>query len=183
MPKYDQVDLPSEHKRLTVAAMSDAHGFPDTFDMGLSVEDVVGEVWLEFFKSPKGLGWNPKKGSLSAFLRVRVKRKLIDHIRRDKKVAGSLDDTDRSDKFPIPHQNPPGPSNCEPAEFRKQILHLVGDDPDLRDLVTATDLVDRGANVNQQLSEILGKPVSEVVNLKRRLLKIPSVRACYEQQK
>lgn len=183
MPKFDQVNWESEQKRLIVAAISDARSYPETFDMGLSVEDVVGEVWLEFFRSPNGLGWNPKKGSLSAFLRRRLKRRLVDHIRRDKKVAGSLDDTDTSGKFRIPHQDPPGSSGLEDAEFREHFLSLVGDATDLRDLVTATEFVDRGANVNQQLSEFLGKPVSEIVNLKRRLLKIPEVRAYYEQKK
>lgn len=183
MPKFDQVDWVSEHKRLMVAATLDARSFPETFDMGLSVEDVVEEVWLEFFRSPNGLGWNPKKGTLSAFLRRRVNRRVVDHSRRDKKLAGSLDDTDTSRKFRIPHQDPLGSSDLEDAEFREHFLHLVGDDAALRDLVTATEFVERGANVNQQLSEILGRPVSEIVNLKRRLLKIPEVRAYYEQQK
>ena len=183
VPNLDQVDWESEYKRLIVIATLDARSFPKTFDMGLSVEDVVGDVLLEFFRSPRGLGWNPKKGPLSAFLRTRVKQRLVDHIRRDKKVAGSLDDTDRSGEFPIPRLHPQGSSDCEYAEFREQLLQLVGNDPDLRDLVACTEWVDGGANVNQQLSEILGKPVSEIVNLKRRLLKIPEVRACYEQQK
>lgn len=183
MPKFDRVDWESEYKQLIVAATSIAQGFPETFDMGLSVEDVVEDVWLEFFRSPKGLGWNPKKGPLWAFLRPRVRLRLIDHIRRHKKVAGSLDDTARAGKFPIPHLHPQGSSNCEYAEFREQLLEIVGDDPDLRDLVACTELVDGGANVNQQLSEILEKPVSEIVNLKRRLLKRPEVRECYDQQK
>ena len=183
MPKFDRVDWESEYKQLIVAATSVARSFSETFDMGLSVEDVVGQVLGEFFGSRNQLGWNPKKGSLSAFLRPRVRLRLIDHIRRDKKVAGSLDDTDRAGKFPIPRLHPQGSSNHEYAEFREQLLEIVGDDPDLRDLVACAELVDRGANVNQQLSEILEKPVSEIVNLKRRLLKIPEVRECYDQQK
>lgn len=183
MAKFDHVNWEEERKQLTVHAMIAAKGFPRIFDMGVSVEDVVADVLLEFFKSPNGLGWDPKRGRLHAFLRKRVKQRLIDHIRRDAKIAKSVDDTSSTEEFLTPHVSPVGTTRCEYAEYRDQLLEIVGDDQDLRDLIEATQLVAGGANVNQQLSEILDRPVSEVVNLKRRLMNNPKVRECYGQRK
>jgi hypothetical protein len=58
---------------------------------------------------------------------------------------------------------------------RGKMYEAVGDDQDLRSLIAATELTTGEHNVNQELAEILGKTVRQVVNLKRRLLNNPKV--------
>ena len=183
MRKWEQVDWEEEYKRLVVVAAYAARTHPQTFDMGLSAEDVVHKVLLEFFESDNGLGWNPSRGSLSAFLGRRVKQRLLDHRRRQKKVAGSIDDNDSSLRIPAACVEPVAPREHSYAEFKGQLLNAVGPNQELRDLIEAPELTDDGANVNQQLAEILDKPVSKVVNAKRRLMNIQEVREIYESRK
>jgi len=165
------------YKVLRLAARWAAPTALPTFDCGISAEDLVGETLLEFFRSPKRLGWRPPKGdlktaenvqkSLESFLIVVLKRRTIDHLRRQKHVAGSFDDDQR---VPEPSRAETAFLEAEYAATREKIYDLLDGEQDLKDLLAAADLTTGSQNVNQELAQILDKEPEQVVNLKRRLL-------------
>ena len=140
-----------------------------SFDMGVLAEDLVKETLTAFLESSNGLGWSEKQGSLETFLGGVLLNKARTHFRRDKKVAGSLDDENHS--FPTRDGRPTPEDEFESNEFVEKLYEAVGDDTDLRDLITAVDLTTGAHNVNQELADAMGKMPREVVNLKRRLMK------------
>src|SRR5579862_3852391 len=101
----EQINWERLYKVLRLTAKWATSGAPPSFDCGVSAEDIVGQTLTEFWCSPKKLGWKPPKSghfspvetqkSLEVFLIVVVKRRAIDHLRREKHVAGSLDDDQR----------------------------------------------------------------------------------------
>lgn len=150
---------------------------PDTFDGGQDCEDVVAEVLKDFYRSPNGLGWKQSKGKLEIYLGAIVHNKLLDRLRRQKHVSGSFDDPD----FSPPAQKSPGTTAPERAKTNtKDALYgLVKADAELRDLITAAELVEGGPNVNQELGQILNKTPRQVSKLKERLLAIDGVKELY----
>src|SRR5262245_20520416 len=89
---YETIDWACVYKRLQLVALQSAARLPDIFD-GVSAEDVVTQVISAFFEDPDGLGWNPTRGPLDRFLLGVLKHKTIDHLRRQRRTAGSLDDS------------------------------------------------------------------------------------------
>jgi len=140
----------------------------------LTSDRLNNETLTAFFAEPNGLGWKPSKGKLETFLVGVLKNKAKDHLRRERFVGGSLDDQDR--RVPEPSG---GANFVEEVAFRdvqEKLYGLVGDEPELRDLIAAVELISGRHNVNQQLGEVLGKTPRQVVNLKRRLLNVPGVK-------
>lgn len=149
----------------------------ETFDGGQDCEDVVAEVLVAFFKSLDGLGWKESKGKLETYLGAVVRNKLVDRLRRQKHVAGSLDDPDYS----APAQLPVGtgaPERAKP-DIEAALYDLVEGDSELRDLIAAAGLVEGGPNVNQELGQILSKTPRQVSKLKERLLATDGVKELY----
>ena len=181
--RFDHIDWTALYKKLRVFADRLCGGAAATFDCGLSGEDVVGEVLEEFFESPDGLGWRKKKGTLENFLFKVLQNKVIDHLRRSKKVADPLDDTSFSPKAMHRHAETDPLAKIQREQLVCKMYELVGDDRDLRDLIAAEDLTDGGYNVNQQLGEAMDKTSQEVVNLKRRLLNVDGIKELYEQRR
>jgi hypothetical protein len=162
------------YKVLRVAAAKTVGGAYRTFDCGISAEDLVTETLEEFFDSPDGLGWKPSKGTMEQFLTVVLKRRAVDHLRRQGHIAGSLDDEDGA--IPEPKVADTTVQKVEYNDLVTKLYDLVGDDQDLRDLIAAADLTTGGYKVNQELGEILGKTPQDIVNLKRRLVNTPGVK-------
>jgi hypothetical protein len=83
--RFQSVDFVRAYKILSLRAMAIVrhYGGPDTFDGGFDYEDILGEVFQEFFNSPDGLGWKESKGRIEAF-RARSHNKILDHLRRQK---------------------------------------------------------------------------------------------------
>ena len=182
--RFENIDWTALYKKLRISADRLCGGATATFDCGLSGEDVVCEVLGKFFESSNGLGWTKKKGTLENFLFKAVQNKVIDHLRRDKKVAGSLDDVGISLKAMRRRAETDPLAKIEREKLVSKMYELVGDDQDLRDLIAAEDLTDGGHKVNQQLGEAMSKTPREVVNLKRRLLSVEGIRELlYEQRK
>ncbi len=174
----EEIDWGDLKKRLTVTAFQVVRS-AQLFDCGVSPDDVVTEVLLEFFESPRALGWNPKKGKLGVFLGVVLKRRLTDHLRREKYVARSSEDEESRE------HKPDGPvpwRELDYEQFAEQILKEVDGDQELEDYVAASLLVDGGHNMNQQMAEILVVSESEVVNRKRRLMRHKGLKKLYEQR-
>lgn len=152
---------------------------PDTFDGGLDYEDVVGQVCKEFFDSPDGLGWKESKGKIETYLGRVVHNKVVDHLRRQKHVAGSLDDNSHT---VVPAQErdtaAAAPERAR-IDLKSELFALVGDDSELKDLIAAAELTTGSHNVNQELGEILNKTPRQVSKLKERLLKKKGVKELY----
>jgi DNA-directed RNA polymerase specialized sigma24 family protein len=167
--QWDDVDFERLYKVLRVAAEAVVRHAPDTFNMGLSAQDLAHETFSAFLDSSTGLGWNPSRGTIEKFLTAVLWRKARTHLRRDRKVRGSLDDP------AIRHLQPAASGSADAdaqfENFKEKIFEAVGDDQELRDLIAAAEQTSGEHNVNQELADILGKPVRHVVNLKRRLLK------------
>lgn len=183
MGRLDQVDWDRVYKVLWLAARTAVRNASETFDCGLSAEDLVGETFCAFFSSRKALGWKPGKdalalavetqNSIERFLIGVLRHKAIDHMRRQKHVAGSLDDPGMKAEDYRPSEN--SFTKADYAHRKDKLYALLHEDRELRDLVAATELTSGGHNVNQELSDVLGKTPREIVNLKRRLLNQPNV--------
>lgn len=153
----------------------------ETFDCGISDEDLVTETLSAFFESKNALGWKPgKAASPRTYLCTVLHNKFVDHLRRENKVSGSLDD--EALKKHLRDDESPAPS-AELMGLAEEMLAIVGGDDDLRELITAVELTDGRHNVNQQLADLLGKSTREIVNLKRRLLNVKGIRELYEQRR
>lgn len=183
MRRLEHVDWTRLYKVLLVQARVCLSNAPDSFDCGVSAEDLIGETLAAFFDSPKALGWKPGKEainsptqiqkSLERFLAGVLRHKAIDHLRRQRYVAGSLDDPDKNLTAPVREEFTP---LVDYALTRNRLYELLKDDKELTDLIAATEFVTGEHSVNQELAEILGKTTKEIVNLKRRLQDKPAVR-------
>jgi hypothetical protein len=101
----------------------------------------------------------------------------VDRLRRQKHVAGSLDDPD----FSSPTSKRVRTTAPERAKtnIKDAPYSLVRGDAELEDLLTAAELVDGGPNVNQELGQILNKTPRQVSKLKERLLAIDGGKEIY----
>lgn len=175
MVQWDRIDWERLYKVLRVAAAAATRGAPETFDVGVSATDLVQETILAFCESSNGLGWNADKGPIEKFLVSVLWNKARTHLRRQKKVGRSLDDTDA----PPPQATVLQPTVAGEVQFedlRDRLYGAVDGDQDLRDLIAATELTTGAHNVNQEIAEIMGRTPREVVNMKRRLMNLPKVR-------
>ena len=166
---WEEVDFERLYKVLRVSAEAAVRYAPETFNMGLSAQDLAHETFSAFLNSPDALGWNPARGSVENFLNGVLWKKARSHLRRHRKIGGSLDDP-RGFRVPFAAAEAMA-ADLQFRNLRERIYEAIGDDKALRDLVAASEHTSGEYNVNQQLADILGKPVQEVVNLKRRLLK------------
>jgi DNA-directed RNA polymerase specialized sigma24 family protein len=171
--QWADMDFERLYKVLRVAAEAVVRDAPESFNMGLSAQDLAHETFSSFLDSANGLGWNPRKGPIEKFLIGVLWNKARTHLRRDRKLGGSLDDP----RLPIRERAAPSDIAADIVfeNLRDKMYEAVGDDQDLRSLIAATELTTGEHNVNQELAEILGKTVRQVVNLKRRLLNNPKV--------
>jgi len=163
---YERINWEVVYERLYMVALHSTDQMPDIFD-GVSAEDVVTQVLCAFFESPNGLGWDPAKGPLDRFLLGVLKHKMIDHVRRDRRIAGSFDDPSFTTELP-----PLYPKTLDPERTNTlgdQILQVASGDCKLEELVRATDRLDDAHNVNQQLAKELGTTPADIVNRRRRL--------------
>lgn len=175
MGHWDGIDWERVYKVLRVAAAAAVRGAPESFNVGVSAIDLVQETLVAFCGSSNGLGWNPAKGPIEKFLVSVLWNKARTHLRRQKKVGGSLDDPDAE----LPKAavvNPTGQADAQFNDLREKMYTAVDGDQDLRDLIAATELTTGAHNINQELAEIMGKTPREIVNMKRRLMNLPRVR-------
>ena len=85
---FESIDWPRTQHRLEIFASSFAKSAPDVID-GASAEDWVSETLLTFLMSPNALGLNPDRGELAVFPLGVLHHKFLDHLKRDRRVAGS----------------------------------------------------------------------------------------------
>lgn len=179
MNRFQNIDWTRLYKVLLVQATGVVrhYGGPETFDGGQNCEDIVAEVLKDFYRSPNGLGWKESKGKLETYIGAVVHNKLVDHLRRQKHVAGSLDDPGFSQPS-LKSIRTTAPERAK-TNIKDALYSLVRGDAELEDLLTAAELVEGGPNVNQELGEILKKTPRQVSKLKERLLAIEGVREIY----
>jgi len=139
--RFQNIDFVRVYKVLSLRAMGIVrhYGGPETFDGGFDYEDVLGEVFKEFFDSSDGLGWKESKGNIEAFLGKVLHNKIVDHLRRQKHVGGPLDAESES-AVPVSQNSPKGeaPERAK-VDFTVKLYQLVGDDQPLRDLIAAAE--------------------------------------------
>jgi DNA-directed RNA polymerase specialized sigma24 family protein len=180
--RFQNTDFERLYKVLSLRAMGIVryYGGADTFDVGFDYKDVLGDVFKDFFESGDGLGWKESKGSLDAYLGKILHNKIVDHLRRQKHVAGSLDDDQRQ---AAPSDGKKGAFGRAPerakVDTKSKLYELAGDDASLKDLIAAAELTSGSHNVNQELGEALDKTPHQVSKLKDRLLKKEGVRELY----
>lgn len=168
MAEARNIDFERLFKVLLIRATVLLRGEERSVDMGTSAKDLSGETLEAFFDSPNRLGWSEKKGPLENFLCGVLANKAKTHRRRDRKVAGSFDDKERS--FPVISGERTPEEKAQSKELEEKLCAAVGDDQDLRDLIAAVEWTTGGHCVNKELAEYLGKTAPEIVNLKRRLM-------------
>jgi DNA-directed RNA polymerase specialized sigma24 family protein len=169
------------YKVLSLRAMGIVrhYGGPETFDLGFDYKDVLHEVFKDFFDSPDGLGWKESKGRIDACLGKILHNRIVDHLRRQNHIAGSIDDEDRPTS-PGGKKGVYGrPPERAKVDTKSKLYELVGDDAALKDLIAAADLTSGSHNVNQEVGEILDKTPHQVSKLKDRLLKKEGVKELY----
>ena len=185
MNRFKNIDWDRLYKVLVIAAAGviRRYGGHPTFDGGLDIEDLAGEVLNDFFDSPDGLGWKESKGTLETYLRRILHNKAVTHLRRQKFIAGSLDDENSA---VVSDQNKRAcagmPERARP-DIKAEIYALIQGDSVLEDLVAATELISGGHNANQELGEVLNKTPRQVSKLKERLLEKDGVKELYAARK
>jgi len=178
--RFRNIDWDRLYKVLVVQAAVCLRHYrgPDTFDGGHDCEDVCAEVLKEFYGSEDALAWKESKGKLETYLGRIAHNKLVDRLRRQKHIAGSLDDVTR----PRPQQKAPvsaAPIRAAATDIKAVLYDLVRGDAELEDLIAATELIEGGPNVNQELGQVLNKTPKQVSKLKERLLAKEGVRELY----
>lgn len=180
--RYQRIDWDGVWRKLYVYAVKLVRGADVVIDCGVSAEDLVSETLKAFFDSPNGLGWRGSKGELHVFLGVVLRNKFVDHIRREKKVV-------RPD---------PGATQLPPAlesgvtldedlalqQLRDRLLILIKgrvDERELEEFILAASMTTSEGKVNQQLADLMRVEASEVVNRRRRLLRVPGVKELREE--
>src|SRR5207249_253024 len=129
--QFEGIDWGMLVRRLTVLAKSLTFASQVTFDCGLSYEDLVGETLEAFLESETGLGWDSNRGvPLHAYLGRVLEHKFIDHIRRQKHVAGSFDDG-----RPEPADQLARESGWRYDDFISRLLDIIKGDSELEELI------------------------------------------------
>ena len=88
---YHDINWAALYRKLFAVTQRCAGQMPHIVD-GISPEDLTNIVLLAFLESSNGLGWSPKIGPLDKFLIGVLKHKMVDCLRRQGKIAGSIDD-------------------------------------------------------------------------------------------
>ncbi|MGA9768373.1 MAG: sigma factor [Blastocatellia bacterium] len=159
-------------------------GQPAVFDCGISAEDLVTETLEQFFESPNRLNWKPSKSKLGTFLCMILERRFIDHLRRQKFVAGSLDEEETHRAFAEQPSGAPNPyQQMEYKDFADLMRAEVKGHQELKDLITASEMIHDETKVNEQLAEIMGIPKAKVMNLKKQLVRNRGIKDLYEQRR
>lgn len=183
LKRFQGIDWPRVWKTLRVRAETLVGSAALVFDCGISAEDLAVETLEAFFLSENGLGWQPAKGSIEGFLCGVLKNKFIDHFRRDQHLAGPIDDETFKDPSASPLNANDPHKQLSYQEFADQIRSLVRGNRELEDFIAATELTDGAHNVNQQLADIMEISASEVVNRRKRLLRVPGMKELYEKRR
>jgi DNA-directed RNA polymerase specialized sigma24 family protein len=139
---------------------------PGEFD-ARSPADVVQDVILAYLQNE--VTFDPARGaSLKTFLAKVMERRLVDHRRRGRKLV-SLEAKGRRSSRSGERLAPAAddPERCRRIDI---IEKLATEDPEVRLLVNAiNDLETIPSNLNHLLGTMLGRPVTWIENLKRRI--------------
>jgi len=164
---YKDIDWAHIYMQLHFVALRCAARMPDVFD-GISAEDLVTQVLSTFFEDSNALGWDPKVGSLDQFLLGVLRKKTIDRIRRQRRIAGSVDDPDFAQGVSLVQATS---NDQEMHELRAELQKAATGDPGLEELLKALADVDGGHNINQQLAKELKTTTQDIVNRRKRLIR------------
>ena len=147
-------------------------------DCGVSAEDLAAETILKLLQSPNGLGWRESKGTLPVFLAAVLRNRFLDHIRRDAKIEHP--DADIVERKPNKSQSAATTLEEDLAleQLKGHLLNLIkgrDDERELADFIEAGSMTGSEGKVDQQLADILGVTVGEVINRRKRLWRVAGV--------
>ena len=149
---------------------------------GLSAEDLATETLDKYLLSPNGLGWRESKGSLASYLGTILRNRFIDHLRREKKLVPTEDDSDESPpRIEIVKSPDDDIAAGELAGRLRERVEGRKDEQELRDFIDASSMISAGGKVNQQLAELLGVDEGEVVNRRKKLWRVAGVKEVFEE--
>jgi DNA-directed RNA polymerase specialized sigma24 family protein len=180
--RYQGIDFEDLWRRLYAYAVTLVRGAGVVIDCGVSAEDLVQETLQAFAESPNGLGWRESKGELRVFLGVVLRNKFVDHIRREKKVARP--DPDATQPCAARQSGVALDDGLALQELRDRLLILIKgrvDERELEEFILAASMTTSEGKVNQQLADLMQVDVSEVINRRRRLLRVAGVKELYEE--
>jgi hypothetical protein len=167
--KFGSVDWERLWKILMVAALRVTSGFAVD---SKTADDLVQETLLAYWQSPDG--WKSAKGPLEAYLVGILYHKATDSFRRQKFIAGSVNDPEG------PYTTVRAPDLVEHdarvASHWRALERLVAGRKDLEDLVTAAQIRTGGPHVNNEIGELMGKTPPQVAKLKIKLVAVPGVK-------
>lgn len=168
MAPHSRIDWSQVYKRLTLIATVLSKSLPSVFD-GISAEDLASEVVLKFLESEDHLGWDEEQNNIVAFLGGVLKHRFLDHLRRYK-----LGMRGTASKNRIITNEPGFDSEIESRSTIESLHQRVSHDEVLKRFVEAaiSDEFAGGHNQNQELGEILNKTPAEIVNVRRRLVRL-----------
>lgn len=166
-------DFLQAYKFLRVAAKRLTRDLNQTFDCGISMDDLVHDVMCDILRTHDLKGWDRQKGKLESFLHTLLKRKFIDHLRRQKFVA-NLNEEDMQN---VPNKEPV--KNLAPTRVKENLFRLIQgrkDESELVDLIEAAECIEEGGNKNQQMAELLDVSIGEIERRKKRLVRVAKQR-------
>jgi DNA-directed RNA polymerase specialized sigma24 family protein len=178
--RYQEIDWESLYKRLFLRAVALVGGADLVIDCGVSAEDLVNETLEEFFGSPDGLGWKARKGKIETFLGRVLYYKFIDHVRRDRKVAPQVDAADSGTSDAALEEK------AQMDELQRMLIQQIKgrkDEHELEEFILAARMTTSEGKVNQQLADLLATDTDEVINRRKKLLRITGVREIHEQRR
>jgi DNA-directed RNA polymerase specialized sigma24 family protein len=172
----DPEDLEQLYKKLTIWAVVKTNGDGQTFDCGVSADDLVQETLTAYFESDNQLGWKKNKGNLCAYLCRVLENRYIDHVRRDKKVGRECDVEEAAEKqHPINNNHPDDQIHYdELCEKIRESIRGHRDEKELEEFLLATSMINNEGKVNMQLAELLGTDTDDVLNRRKKLLRLLS---------
>jgi RNA polymerase sigma factor (sigma-70 family) len=148
---------------------------------GLSAEDLASEALNKYLLSPNGLGWRESKGTLVAFLATIMRNRFIDYLRKEREVSRTEDDSNQPRAIAAFPEKPD--DKIAGRELRDRLLELIRghkDEGELRDFIEASGKISGHGKVNQQLADLLGVGEGEVVNRRKKLIRVAGVKELYE---
>ena len=175
------MELDDVWRRLYLYARVLIGGANTVMHCGLSAEDLASEALNKYLLSPNGLGWRESKGTLVAFLATVMRNRFIDYLRKEREVSRTEDDSNQPRAIAAFPEKPD--DKIAGRELRDRLLELIRghkDEGELRDFIAASGKISGHGKVNQQLADLLGVGEGEVVNRRKKLIRLAGVKELYE---
>ncbi len=175
------MELDDLWRRLYLYACVLTGGAKAVMHCGLSADDLATETLNKCLLSPNGLGWRASKGTLVAYLGTILRNRFIDYLRKEREVSG--EEGDASEPGPAAGNSKRPDDELVGQELTERLLERIKghkDEGELRDFIVASGKISVGGKVNQQLADLLGVGEGEVVNRRKKLMRVAGIEELYK---